>query len=55
MSFLTFILGIICGFCAKLGFDYYHKFILRQEKASMAMEEILINWKAIEKAKNIDL
>jgi len=53
MNIIMFLLGILCGFGGKLGFDYYHEFIKRQEKSTLAMEDILVNWKAIEKLKEI--
>lgn len=54
MSIFLFILGLILGFSAKFGIDQYHFYINNQEKTALKMEEILINFKAIEKAKELE-
>lgn len=50
MYIFTFILGLIIGFMSKVGIDYYHDFILRQEKTAERMDDILTQWKAMELA-----
>lgn len=55
MSILMFLLGIIFGFCGKLGFDYYHNFILRQKKLILIMEDIIVKTKALELVSKVDL
>lgn len=45
---LFFIIGVVCGLALNAIFDYYHKFLVRQEKATNALEEYMIQIKAIE-------
>lgn len=44
MSIITFVLGALFGFGAKLGFDYYHNFINRQEEMVNKMATTMARW-----------
>lgn len=50
MSIFTFILGLIIGIGLMFGFEKYRLFRNEEEKRAEKMEEILVNWKAMEKA-----
>lgn len=54
MSIFLFVLGIVIGFFVKLAFDQYHLWQNQQKKTYTDMEQILINWKAIEKIKEME-
>lgn len=54
MSILMLILGFILGLGAKFGLDEYHRFRKEQEKTMLDMENILTNFKAIEKLKELE-
>jgi len=54
MLIFLFILGLIFGFLIKLIFDYYHEFINNQKKIALDMENILVNWKALQKMKDVN-
>lgn len=54
MIIFLFILGIIIGFAGKASFDEYHYYRNNQEKATLKMEDILTQFRAIELNKKID-
>lgn len=54
MNIFLFILGLILGFGIKLGADYYYEWKTEQKKTYMDMTDILINFRAIEKLKELD-
>lgn len=54
MTILMLILGIILGLGIKFGLDEYHSFKKEQEKTMIDMENILTNFKAIEKMKELE-
>lgn len=54
MFFIGFLVGLILGFLLKLGFDEYHKFKTEQEITAEQMKDILSNFKALEKMKELE-
>lgn len=50
-SLLFFIIGCVCGFFVKSGFDYYHDFILEQKKTTQTMHEVMAKWDLINEMK----
>lgn len=54
MNIFFFIIGAAVGFGAKLGADKYNEWQNEQQKNYLKMEQILIDWKAIEKMKELD-
>lgn len=53
MNILMLILGMVIGFLIKLIFDFYHKFLLKQQDIKDEMEVILTKIQAIEANKEI--
>lgn len=53
MNIFMLVLGIILGLGAKFGLDEYHRFKTEQQKTMLDMENILTNFKAIEKLKEL--
>jgi len=51
MYIFTFIIGLLGGFAAKAGFDYYHDFIKRQEQILAEMAKMDAKWELIDKVK----
>lgn len=55
MSIFLFVLGLVLGFGLKIGFDQYHYFRLNQEATTKELNNILVNFKALEKNKDVSL
>jgi len=54
LGIFLFLVGIICGIGGKLSLDTYAEWKKRQEKTYLDMERILLDWKALEKMKEMD-
>lgn len=54
MNIILFIIGLCTGFFAKLGMDYYANWQAEQKQLKVDMENILTNFRAIEKMKELD-
>jgi len=53
LNLFMFVLGLGFGLAIKVAFDYYNTFIVEQQKMSSRMEDILVNFKALEKIKEL--
>ncbi len=53
MTLFVFCLGLIAGIGLKIFFDYYHVFIIEQQKIKSDMEEVLFRFKKIEEEKKL--
>jgi len=54
MSIFMLILGLLIGFAGKFGADKYHEFKIQEQKTISKMEDILTDFKAIEKIKEME-
>jgi len=54
MTIFFFLIGLVVGFLCKLGVDEYVNWQEIQKKTYLDMENILINFRAIEKIKELD-
>jgi hypothetical protein len=53
MTIITFILGGVCGFFIKLGFDWYHTYLNESLKIKADMEEVLYKFNKMADEKKI--
>jgi hypothetical protein len=51
MNILMLILGMVVGFLIKLIFDFYHKFLLKQEESKSSLDVLIAKIEAIELTK----
>jgi uncharacterized protein (DUF2164 family) len=54
INFVFLLVGGAFALAVKMGVDYYNDFIKQQQLLSSRMEDILVNFKAIEKVKEIN-
>lgn len=54
MNIIWYILGIASGLGFKLVMDKYHQFKTEEEKRANRMEDLLVEWQAIAKIKELE-
>lgn len=54
LMLIGFILGTAAGLGAKIILDKYHEFKTEEQRRADKMEQLLINWQAIAKIKELD-